>query len=71
MSEEDWEYLRQQLRGEPPEALTVLSGEHLRHLGDAISTARRRQAEALQEAGDQAFAYVPKLLRGPIRKVLR
>ena len=71
MSEEDWRYLREQLRAEPPEALRALPGEHLRHLADAISTARRRQAEALHQAGDQAFGYVPRLLRGPIRKILR
>jgi hypothetical protein len=70
MSEEDLRYLREQLRAEPPEALRALPGAHLRHLADAISTARRRQAEALQEAGDQAFHYVPRLLRGPIKRIL-
>jgi hypothetical protein len=70
MNEEDWRYLREQLREEPPEALRALPGEHLRHLADAIASARHRQAAALQEAGDQAFHYVPRLLRGPIKRIL-
>lgn len=70
MSEEEWRYLREQLRSEPPEGLSALSGAHLRHLADAIGAARRRQAEALEAAGEQAFGYVPRLLRGPIRKIL-
>jgi hypothetical protein len=70
MSEEDWRYLREQLRGEPPPALSALAGEHLRHLADAVGAARRRQAEALEAAGEQAFAYVPRMLRGPIRRML-
>jgi hypothetical protein len=70
MSEEDWRYLREQLRAEPPEALSALPGEHLRHLADAVSAARRRQSEALEAAGEQAFGYVPRLLRGPVRRML-
>lgn len=70
MSDEDWEHLRKQLRAEPPAGLATLPGEHLRHLADAIGSARHRQTEALENAGEQAFQYVPRLLRGPIRKIL-
>lgn len=70
MSDKDWGYLREQLRAEPPAGVAALPSENLRHLADAIGAARRRQAEALAEAGDQAFGYVPRLLRGPIRKLL-
>lgn len=70
MSDEGWRFLREQLRTEPPQALSTLPGQDLRHLADAIGAARRRQAEALEAAGEQAFGYVPRLLRGPIRKIL-
>jgi hypothetical protein len=71
MSEEEWRGLRTQLSAEPPPGLGELSGEQIAHLSEAIRAARHRQAEALEQAGQQAFAYVPRLLRGPIRKIIR
>lgn len=71
MTEDEWGSLQAQLRAEPPASLRALSGDQVRHLADAITAARHRQAEALEQAGEQAFGYVPRLLRGPIRRILR
>jgi hypothetical protein len=71
VSREPLQELRDQLRGEPPRALLELAEEDLRHLAGAIRAARARQAAALEQAGEQGFSYVPRLLRGPIRRILR
>jgi hypothetical protein len=62
--------LRDQLRRDPPAALRTLAEEDLRHLAQAIRAARARQAEALERAAEQGFSYVPRLLRGPIRRIV-
>ena len=61
--------VRQQLGQTPPPGLSALSEEDLRDLAAAIADARHRQAAALQQAGDRALARIPRLLRGPVRKV--
>jgi hypothetical protein len=63
--------LRAQLRGDPPGALRALGEADLRHLTETIRSARVRQAAALEHAAEQGFSYVPRLLRGPIRRILR
>jgi hypothetical protein len=62
--------LREQLRSDPPSAVVALAEEDLHHLAEAIRTARARQAAALEHAADQGFSYVPRLLRGPIRRIV-
>jgi hypothetical protein len=71
VSQDPLQELRDQLRGDPPDALRTLSEADLRHLTEAIRTARVRQAAALEHAAEQGFSYVPRLLRGPIRRILR
>jgi hypothetical protein len=63
--------LQQQLRGSPPASLRGLEPIALRDLADGIQAARRRQAAELAMAGEQAFGHIPRLLRGPIKKILR
>jgi hypothetical protein len=63
--------LREQLRSDPPSAVVALAEKDLHHLAEAIRTARARQAAALEHAADQGFSYVPRLLRGPIRRIVR
>jgi hypothetical protein len=63
--------LQQQLGDIPPDTLARLSPEQLRDLAGAIQAARRRQAAELAAAGEKAFKHIPRLLRGPIRKLLR
>ncbi len=61
--------LEAQLGGSLPRGLSGLSASELDDLADAVHTARRRQAVALAEAGDRALARIPRLLRGPIKKI--
>ncbi len=63
--------LRRELGAAPPAALTELAPEELRDLAVAIHAARRRQAAELAAAGDQALKVVPRVLRGPIRRLAR
>jgi hypothetical protein len=62
--------LTAQLRGTPPAGVARLSDGDLHHLASAVQTARRRQAAELDAAGQQALSRIPRLLRGPIRKVI-
>jgi hypothetical protein len=62
--------LESQVRAEPPRGLSSLSEAELEDLSDAIRAARHRQAAELQVAGEKAFGHIPRLLRGPIRKVM-
>lgn len=47
-----------------------MADAELSHLAEAVQAARRRQARALHEAGERALGHIPRLLRGPIRKVV-
>jgi hypothetical protein len=62
--------LEAQLGQRLAKGVRALPAEDLNDLGEAIRDARRRQAAALQEAGDRALASIPRLLRGPIRKIV-
>lgn len=53
-----------------PPGLAALDEAHAAHLADAIDTARRRQREALAEAMEAGLHFVPRLLRGPVKKSL-
>jgi hypothetical protein len=70
VAEDGLQALEAQLGAPPPESLAKLDDAQLRDLASAVATARRRQAVELAVAGDQAFRHVPRLLRGPIRKLL-
>ena len=62
--------LSRQLRGPAPDALRELSQDELTDLAAALADARHRQAAALSEAGDRALSHIPRLLRGPIRRMV-
>ena len=61
--------LEDELRGPAPAGLRGLTEAQRQDLADAITDARHRQAAALAEAGEQAFGHIPRLLRGPIRRM--
>ncbi len=63
--------LEQLLGTSLPNGVRELSDAALRDLADGVSAARHRQAAELAAAGDQALRLVPRMLRGPVRKVLR
>ena len=62
--------LESQVRAEPPRGFSALSKAELEDLTGAIQDARHRQAAELHAAGERAFAHIPWLLRGPIRRVM-
>ncbi len=61
--------LEEQLGASLPKGVGVLAEEDLEDLGEALRVARRRQAKALAEAGERALSRIPRVLRGPVRKV--
>jgi chemotaxis regulatin CheY-phosphate phosphatase CheZ len=60
-----------QLRGDTPAGLRELSDDELAHLASAVADARHRQAAALAEAADRALNHIPRLLRGPVKRIVR
>jgi hypothetical protein len=62
--------LSARLGGEAPDGLRQLEDRHLRDLQQAIADAHHRQIAALNAAGDRALGMIPRLLRGPIRRVV-
>lgn len=66
----DAKTLQQRLTGEPPAGIAALPAEDQQRLADAIGAARRRQGTALAAAAEESLRYVPKLLRGPVRKAV-
>ena len=61
--------LEDELRGPVPAGIRGLTDAERQDLADAIADARRRQAAALADAGERAFNQIPRLLRGPIRRM--
>jgi hypothetical protein len=61
--------LEDELPGPMPDGLRGLTEAEREDLAEAIRDARHRQAAALAEAGEQAFGHIPRLLRGPIRRM--
>jgi hypothetical protein len=61
--------LEAQLGTSIPKGVRALGEDELQDLADAVRAARRRQVEALAEAGERALNRIPRLLRGPVRKV--
>lgn len=61
--------LEAQLGSSIPKGVRALGADELEDLAEAVREARRRQAVALSEAGDRALNKIPRLLRGPVRKV--
>jgi hypothetical protein len=70
VKDEAFQELSRQLGGHAPEGLRKLKPDELRDLALALREARHRQAEALAVAGERALGHVPRLLRGPIRRVV-
>lgn len=70
MNESTRKALRAELGASPPYFLDDLDDAELLDLTSALSDARARQAEAVEEAIDKAMRYLPWGLRGAVRKVL-
>jgi len=63
--------LEAELGDTPPPEFAQLSPAHLDRLADTVTTARKRQSAEIAAAADRGLDFIPRLLRGPIRKVLR
>jgi hypothetical protein len=70
MPDDAFSALGAQLGETAPAALRELSDDELRDLSAALADARHRQAAALAEAGDRALSHIPRLLRGPIKRIV-
>ena len=62
--------LSTQLRTPAPDGLRELTDDERADLAAAVADARHRQAAALGEAGDRALSHIPRLLRGPIKRIV-
>jgi ferritin-like metal-binding protein YciE len=69
MSRDAIHALEEQLRATAPTGVQKLTDAELADLAEAIRAARHRQAQALDQAAERALGRIPRLLRGPIRKV--
>lgn len=61
--------LETELGGGAPAGLSALTPDQRDDLAAAIRAAKRRQTKALAEAGEAALNLIPRLLRGPVRKM--
>lgn len=62
--------LARELRGPVPGEVGSLDGADIEHLAGLIADARHRQAAEIAAAAERGLSYVPRLLRGPLRKAL-
>jgi hypothetical protein len=62
--------LEAELGGRAPNGLDALTDAQLRAFTGLLRDAKRRQSEALESAVEQALEIVPRMLRGPVRKIL-
>lgn len=70
MSTEGFTRLSAELRATPPAGLQRLDEDQLHDLADAVRDMCRREGAELEAAGEQALSHIPRLLRGPVRKVV-
>jgi hypothetical protein len=62
--------LRRELRAEIPPAIAALSDAEQARLAELLRAARERQRAALERALDDGLGFVPRMLRGPVKKAL-
>ena len=53
-----------------PDGVAALADEELTDVADRLHDAKLRQSQALDAAMEQALEIVPRLMRGPVRKIL-
>jgi hypothetical protein len=62
--------LKRELRAEVPPAIAALPETEVAALAGMLGDARERQRAALERALDEGLGFVPRLLRGPVKKAL-
>jgi len=70
MAKDGFKALAAELRDTPPPSLAALDDDQLKDLLGAVRDARHRQAAELRAAGEKALSHIPRLLRGPVRKMV-
>ena len=63
--------IEKELATSPPAGVCRLAVEQQDDLARAIRDAKHRQAAALAAAGEQALGLIPRILRGPIRRMFQ
>lgn len=59
-----------ELGGRAPEGFMQLTDEQLLALADLLQEAKARGQEELQEGVEESLDFVPRLMRGSVRKIL-
>ena len=62
--------LEQELGGRAPDGLEALTDAQLRAFTQLLHDKKRRQSEGLHAAVEQSLEIVPRMVRGPVRKIL-
>ncbi len=62
--------LEEELDMQLTDGLRALTDEELTDLADRVLEAKQRQSLALEVGIDDALEIVPRLVRGPVRKIL-
>ena len=62
--------LEAELGGRAPDGLKTLGDTDLRAFTALLHDAKVRQSEALEAAIEQSLEIVPRMARGPVRKIL-
>lgn len=62
--------LERELGAPLPEGLKTLSATELQTLADLLVAAKARQAQELTEGVEESLNIVPRLVRGPVRRIL-
>jgi hypothetical protein len=70
MSDDAILILEGELGARPPGGLEVLAEDELLVLADLLHDAKARQARELDEGVEGSLEIVPRLMRGPVRKIL-
>ncbi len=65
----DWKHLLRHHADDLPD-LDELPPEHHQQLHDWVSDTIRREAHALESALESALEFVPRLLRGAVKKLV-
>ena len=63
--------IERELAASPPSGLGRLTSQQRDDLARAIREAKHRQATALAAAGEQALGLIPRIFRGPIRRLFQ
>jgi hypothetical protein len=62
--------LRRELGASPPAAIAALDASEIETLCGLLVSAREHQREALERAVDDGLGFMPRLLRGAVKKAL-